>query len=374
MSTDYQTYSTQNYYPQNTGYPCQQQAMPQMLPMGSPMFQPLPLTGHTLPQVFLPNVQQFNCSFQAVPFQAGAPAMLPVITGRGSIDSLGMSDNMSVLSDLPPLVPVGSFDSFGRSCSPPGSAYVPMTPNGHMVPSYSPSPYPTMLPPMIGLIPANSRPTAGIPVPQQPQVVRNSSISVTEWDRKNIQEPVSPEVLSSDPNLLGYRTPSSNSVPRSRSGSPASRLERTRSSCSDYSVGSDAERDLSSEVAEPSKRELVNRAFSKLQTMFGQNFDQNGNRGENILRLKVKTRTALEQIVPFIQFCQQENLILSVSCPISTKKGRQQVRGFLAYLQMKDARDADRVEELIQLYNTKNGSPFNTWHRNPPSTWNKTQA
>jgi len=291
--------------------------------------------------------------------------MLPVITGRGSIDSLGMSDNMSVLSDLPPLVPVGSFDSFGRSCSPP---------YGHMVPSYSPSPYPTMLPPMIGLIPANSRPTAGIPVPQQPQVVRNSSISVTEWDRKNIQEPVSPEVLSSDPNLLGYRTPSSNSVPRSRSGSPASRLERTRSSCSDYSVGSDAERDLSSEVAEPSKRELVNRAFSKLQTMFGQNFDQNGNRGENILRLKVKTRTALEQIVPFIQFCQQENLILSVSCPISTKKGRQQVRGFLAYLQMKDARDADRVEELIQLYNTKNGSPFNTWHRNPPSTWNKTQA
>jgi len=371
MSTDYQTYSTQNFYPQNTGYPCQQQAMPQMLPMGSPMFQPYPMTG-PIPQVLLPNVQQFNCSFQAVPFQAGAPPMLPVITGRGSIDSLGMSDNMSALSDMPPLVAVGSFDSFGRSTSPPVTAYVPMTPNGHMVPSYSPSPYPTMLPPMIGLIPANSRPTAGIPVPQQPQAMRNSSISVTEWDKKNIQNAALPS-MSSDPNLLGYRTPSSNSVPRSRSGSPASGLERTRS-CSDKSVGSDAERDNSCEVAEPSKRELVNRAFSKLQSMFGQNFDQNGNRGENILRLKVKTRTALEQIVPFIQFCQQENLILSVSCPISTKKGRQQVRGFLAYLQMKDARDADRVEELIQLYNTQNGSAFNTWHRNPPSTWNKTQA
>jgi len=60
---------------------------------------------------------------------------------------------------------------------------------------------------------------------------------------------------------------------------------------------------------------------------------------------------------------------MSVSCPISTKKGRQQVRGFLAYLQMKDASDANRVEELIQQYNASNGSPFNTWHRNPPSTW-----
>lgn len=371
MSTDYQTYSTQNFYPQNTGYPCQQQAMPQMIPLGSPMFQPLPMqmTG-SVPQVLMSNVQHFNCSYQAVPFQAGAPAMLPVISGRGSIDSLGMSDNMST---SPPLVPVGSFDAFGRSVSPPVTAYVPMTPSGHMVPSYSPSPYP-MLPPMIGLIPANSRPTAGIPV-QQPQVMRNSSISITEWDKKNFQkEAVLPALSSSDPNLLGYRTHTSNSVPRSRSGSPSiGGLERTPS-FSDRSVGSDTERDLSSEVAEPSKRELVNRAFSQLQAMFGRNFDQNGNRGENILRLKVKTRTALEQIVPFIQFCQQENLILSVSCPISTKKGRQQVRGFLAYLQMKDARDADRVEELIQLYNTQNGSPFNTWHRNPPSTWNKTQA
>merc|ERR1719219_2637873 len=168
---------------------------------------------------------------------------------------------------------------------------------------------------MIGLIPANSHPAAGIPVPQH-QVMRNSSISVTEWDKKNIQDPTLPNV-SSDPNLLGY--PSSNSVPRSRSGSPANGLERTRSSTSDYSVGSDAERDHSTEVAEPSKRELVNRAFSHLQAMFGQNF---------------------EQIVPFIQFCQQENLILSVSCPISTKKGRQQVRGFLAYLQTKNAQDA----------------------------------
>eukprot|EP00492_Amphilonche_elongata_P002231 TRINITY_DN24_c0_g1_i5.p1 TRINITY_DN24_c0_g1~~TRINITY_DN24_c0_g1_i5.p1 ORF type:complete len:293 (+),score=32.93 TRINITY_DN24_c0_g1_i5:261-1139(+) len=213
------------------------------------------MTGPYASNAHYRNVQQFQLQFpSSCRFRLGRLPCFPVITGRGSIDSL---DSMSTISDMPPLVAVGSFDSFGRSASPPVSAYVPMTTNGHMVPSYSPSPYPTMLPPMIGLIPANSHPAAGIPVPQH-QVMRNSSISVTEWDKKNIQDPTLPNV-SSDPNLLGY--PSSNSVPRSRSGSPASGLERTRSSTSDYSVGSDGDRDHSAEVAEPSKRELVNRAF-----------------------------------------------------------------------------------------------------------------
>jgi len=190
-------------------------------------------------------------------------------------------------------------------------------------------------------------------------------VTVTNWHDSisPIADASIPEPAA-DPNLLGFR---GNSVPRSRS--PTRSNSRARS-MSDYSNTSEPqfERDFSA-PAEPSKRELVNKAFAKLQALFGQNFDQNGNRGENILRLKVKTRTALEQIVPFIEFCQLENLIISVSCPISTKKGRQQVRGFLAYLQTRNARDADRLEELIQEYNANNGSPFNTWHRNPPSTW-----
>merc|ERR1719168_107506 len=96
---------------------------------------------------------------------------------------------------------------------------------------------------------------------------------------------------------------------------------------------------------------------------------QDDNRGENIVRLKVKTRNALEHIVPFIERCQKENLILTVSCPISTKKGRQQVRGFLAYLETRTAEDADRLEDLVREYNTEHKSVFNTWHRNPVSTW-----
>lgn len=121
---------------------------------------------------------------------------------------------------------------------------------------------------------------------------------------------------------------------------------------------------------EPSKRDLVNKAFARLMEMFGEDrFDQDGNRGENIVRLKVKTRNALEHIVPFIERSQEENLISTVSCPISTKKGRQQVRGFLAYLETRNAEDADRLEDLVREYNSKNKSVFNTWHRNPVSTW-----
>lgn len=379
MSTDYQTYS--QTYPQNTGF-----AMPQMVPMGSPMFQPLPMTGLYFPQVS----QQLPCGFQAMPMGAApAPpaAMLPIMSGCSSLDSLAMSDALSVsmgmsdkLSPAPnmspenlslpamasgnysfPLCQVGMPEAFPRSPSP--NAFDCPSPNAfNMMPSHSPQLYPML--PMISLIPT----TQSLPDMQTPMRIRtDSSITITN---PPAADPVLPEVMTSDPNLLGYRD---NSAPRSRSNSLPARtrsLSRGRS-LSDCSYGSETERDY--ERTEPSKRELVNRAFAKLKAMFGNNFDQNGNRGENILRLKVKTRTALERIVPLIEFCQQENLITSVSCPISTKKGRQQVRGFLAYLQMKDAKDADRVEELIELYNKKNGSPFNTWHRNPPSTWKKTQ-
>jgi len=373
MSTDYQTYS--QTYPTNTGFP-----VPHMVAMGScsPMFQPLPMTG-PVPPMYMPVSQMPCAAYQGMPMTTAPPApstMLPLLPGCSSIDSLALSDRMSSLTmgmdkislpatptdslSLPtytsmpsnefgiPMCSVGSLEAYPRSPSPPNGYQCP-SPNGYMMPSYSPQPY-ALLSPMISLIPTT-------PQPLPEMHVRTNSVTITNPP----VDPVLPEMTASDPNLLGYR---GNSVPRSRS--PTRSVSRGRS-LSDCSYGSDTERDY--ERAEPSKRELVNRAFAKLEALFGKNFDQNGNRGENILRLKVKTRTALEKIVPFIEFCQRENLIVSVSCPISTKKGRQQVRGFLAYLQMKDARDADRVEELIQAYNASNGSPFNTWHRNPPSTW-----
>lgn len=123
---------------------------------------------------------------------------------------------------------------------------------------------------------------------------------------------------------------------------------------------------------EKSKKQLVDEALAELSSDFGAAFDTDGLRGQNILRIKVKTRVSLENIVPFIRFCQRENLLCAVSCPISTKKGRQHVRGFLAYLQTRNEADADRVCELFEEYNALNNSPFKAYQRNPKSTLYKT--
>lgn len=161
---------------------------------------------------------------------------------------------------------------------------------------------------------------------------------------------------------------------RTRSRSPGSSVSRESDSSESPTAPIPRTEVVAAPLAEPSKRDLVNKAFARLMDMFGEDrFDQEGNRGENIVRLKVKTRNALEHIVPFIERCQQENLISTVSCPISTKKGRQQVRGFLAYLETRTAEDADRLEDLVREYNAENKSVFNTWHRNPVSTW-KTES
>lgn len=125
---------------------------------------------------------------------------------------------------------------------------------------------------------------------------------------------------------------------------------------------------IGSSCGEKSKKELVDEALTELSNDFGLNFDTDGLRGQNILRIKVKTRVALENIVSFIRFCQQENLLERVSCPISTKKGRQHVRGFLAYLQTRNERDSDRVCELFDAYNAANNNPFKAYQRNPKST------
>jgi len=400
MSTQYQTYSPNNqtYFQPNLGYNACAQArpQPQMVPMSSPMFQPMP-TVYYAPSSF----PQLNCAFQGMTLtsgtcnvqqQAPSPYLPQYLSGCGSYET--MTSNPSCEFQMtPPTMPdnefavpvmmhVGSMESYHssgmqRSPSPAGLGHY----QNNMIPSYSPQPYPIIHqtpPQMMTLVSAGSSPLpSGMIAPPQAQgrMRSTSSVTVTE-SLTSITPPLKaplPESLHSDPSLLGFRGVS---VPRSVSPDRTRSVSRARS-VSDYSVNSETTEEVEKSVetpSEPSKRDLVNRAFAKLQAMFGDNFDQNGNRGNNILRLKVKTRNALEQIVPLIEFCQQENLIVSISCPISTKKGRQQVRGFLAYLEMKNESDADRVEQLIQEYNAKNASPFNTWHRNPPSTWGTTRV
>jgi hypothetical protein len=91
-------------------------------------------------------------------------------------------------------------------------------------------------------------------------------------------------------------------------------------------------------------------------------YDEIGNRGENVVRIKVKTRNALENIVPFIDACNAQGLLTRVSCPISTKKGRQHIRGFLAYL---ECADSSAVQQLFSEYNEEFAC-FKPLDVNPP--------
>lgn len=102
---------------------------------------------------------------------------------------------------------------------------------------------------------------------------------------------------------------------------------------------------------EMNKKDLVNATLDYLYSVFGANFDTEGNRGPNVLRVKVKTRGALEHISILVEKCVNEGLLSHISCPISTKKARQHIRGYLAYMEAVSDEAAERVIEIFEEYN-----------------------
>jgi len=122
------------------------------------------------------------------------------------------------------------------------------------------------------------------------------------------------------------------------------------------------------------KKDLVNATLDWMyEVCGGDHFDCEGRRGENVLRIKVKTRGALEYICPLINQCIEEGLLQNLSCPISKKRQRRYVRGFLAYLEATDEQSADRIVEIFNEVNAvyvKNSEnqvehPFKGISRNP---------
>jgi len=165
----------------------------------------------------------------------------------------------------------------------------------------------------------------------------------------------------------------------SRSGSRSgSRSSRSSSRVFNYSHAEDVRIPVKNEkkVAKPvltsamTKKELVNETLDYLYAVFGQNFDQEGNRGPTVLRVKVKTRGSLEHICPFIEKCVEKGLLSRISCPISTKKARAHIRGYLAYLETIDMEACEKVIELYNEYNKANlladgSAPFRGISTNP---------
>jgi len=100
------------------------------------------------------------------------------------------------------------------------------------------------------------------------------------------------------------------------------------------------------------KKDLVNATLDWFYAVLGSsNFDCEGRRGKNVLRIKVKTRGALEHICPLIDQCIKEKLLHHVSCPISTKKQRRHIRGYLAYLEAVSAEATNRMIEIFEEIN-----------------------
>merc|ERR1712241_1215666 len=105
------------------------------------------------------------------------------------------------------------------------------------------------------------------------------------------------------------------------------------------------------------KKDLVNGTLDWFYAVLGsEHFDCEGRRGKNVLRIKVKTRGALEYI-----------------CPIITKKQRRHIRGYLAYLEAVSESATDRMIEIFNEINNvlvKNCDgilehPFKGISRNP---------
>lgn len=264
----------------------------------------------------------------------------------------------------------------GLGAMPQMPGYTPVIMNLPFFPPQGDMNVPNLLNPIFlnpNQIPHTSPHVSPVLIPMQPQCFNPSMSPPQNMMPMLSLSPMPPLVsVSSPPNMS-----MSQSSPPAKNYLSAATADRSRSrSCSvaSESDSGDFETRVRSysrpeaPVEAPSKRALVDKTLGWMQTVFGERYDNDGTRGENVLRLKVKTVIALEHIIEFITLCHNEGLIHSISCPVSTKKGRQHVRGYLAYIKGFSGTSADRIEAIFEAYNREKGYPFKTLHRNPAST------
>jgi len=133
------------------------------------------------------------------------------------------------------------------------------------------------------------------------------------------------------------------------------------------SCGSNSSIDSSGSVI--SKKELVENCLRQIDEIFGSRVQTAGMRGPTVMRIKVKTRPALEKIVALLRTLEQNCNITAISCPKSTKKGKQHIRGFLAYIQTSSEHEIPQVQAVFDNFNRVHtigaDSPFKTLEVNP---------
>lgn len=183
----------------------------------------------------------------------------------------------------------------------------------------------------------------------------------------------------SQDNVLAYSPP----VSISRSASPqvaeehpfvrnedyVKEISRDRLPSEDSSQSSHSVERSLTPVVPLSKKELVENCLKEVDRVFGSRVQTAGMRGPTVMRIKVKTRPALEKICGLLKTLEEQCQITAISCPKSTKKGKQHVRGFLAYLQAATPEETLHVQKVFDAYNlahtTDAVAPFKSLEINP---------
>jgi len=357
---------------------------PNINPMVNPLLPmpniPTPMAGHTPCLVTkMDNGQIFMTPMQPSPSPIGAMSpMLPVLTGTGMQDGMmnmpmpiqGFTGDMQ-LPELPQL-------AFERSKSMPQTS---LKINVLEDSIKAPVPWNEMQNPQMNQYPLQAIPNMGgmgaplmpIPMPQPPQRSRSRSrenegtdLPLPVGNRSPNRSPSRERERPQDPELMKKESLQAPMLMKQgmRSNSvPMPRLKGNRSSRT--SSGRRRRRNK-----QPTKRELAEAKLKELAYTYGDRFTRTGMRGENVLRLKAKTKRALENIVPFMKFLDDRVSLAEISCPLS-KPAKNDVRGFLAYIRTETVEEARQVHgELFPLYcaeHTTSGgtSPFKLIELNP---------
>jgi len=266
----------------------------------------------------------------------------------------------------------------------PGLTMPPMNFSGGVSPQMIPMGYPAVSPPIMPVmdvnVPSMSPPSVSAPLgllPAMPMM----GYSMMPFPQPplfvGLAQPGASSSVSSDTMYLIPEMAYTHPCSISRSCSPAPSEETSLSM--DYSsekievsrerLPSSASIGSIDSNGQISKKELVEDCLNKIDQIFGDRVQTTGMRGATVMRIKVKTRPALELIIDLLRLLEQNCNITAISCPKSTKKGKQHIRGFLAYIQTNTVAEIDQVQRVFDEFNRAHtigeASPFKTLEVNP---------
>lgn len=246
----------------------------------------------------------------------------------------GQSSPQMHMQHIPqPQVGMYGYDSF------PSPAFVPM-----FQPSQS---FPTQFTPMNVNVTA---PLCKTPIAEPPlQVSHSRPVS----RRNSLDASFVPQCSPYGASTSSWTSQSFSSCGMS-TRTPSAQRMRSRSVDNAHSRGPSRSRPRRSsdcDVESMPKKALALLRHTELRKHFAKRFTDTGMRGENVLRIKVKTKMGLNHILHFLKRIDSEGLLKSLSCPTSKKRNCSDLRGFLCYIETFDGKQTALVRDMFLKYN-----------------------